>query len=447
MTGAARSRGLRLAAGSGIIAGTVALLTLLLTAGEAIARSADEVRGLAHAMTGVGTAHREVMKMQLAAVRGGPDAVETVRLRRALMGQNLRLARPGMTDRARPNPSLPEFDAALTRVDALLDDHEPSLEELQPALADLELTGKHLYDDEQFHYATLTGDVVAAKLQSHRTLIVLGVSITAVATVLFVNVQRSAKSRLRAKAAELQRALEELGAAQADRDRLLDGIVQVGERERTRLAAELHDGPIQALTAVGLKLDRGETRLGRGDVTTATGLFDAARLELDGEIHRLRRLMWELRPPALDERGLAAALHDYIRAYSAEAAISVIAEIDCVEDLDRDVETVLYRIAQEALTNVSRHSGADSARISVKHSEGGAVVLTIEDSGRGFDPADCNDFVRNSHFGLAGMRERVAMVGGQLRVDSAPSKGTRLTAALPAVASDRIQSWVDARAS
>jgi len=226
---------------------------------------------------------------------------------------------------------------------------------------------------------------------------------------------------------DLQAALVELHLAQTERLKLLARTVEVSEEERRRIAADLHDGPIQKITATALTVDLLVNRLSRGDHDIA-GLARQIRDQLAGEIASLRRMMAELRPPVLDERGIAAAV-------SAAAAELLSSETACVVT-DRteafrfmsDVETVAHRIAREALANVQKHARATCVEIDLDH-VGDNLRVRIADDGVGFDPT-AND-PGTAHFGLRSMRERVESLVGELRVESGPGAGTRLEATMP----------------
>jgi signal transduction histidine kinase len=231
------------------------------------------------------------------------------------------------------------------------------------------------------------------------------------------------------RTAELEAANRNLQGAQLERRRLLNQSVKAMEDERTTIAADLHDGPIQRLAAVGLLLDRAILRAERGDADGAAARALEAQSELKTEIEALRRLMAGLRPPVLDEGGLVAALTDYATAFCGLAGLAV--ELDLAEvALDKRRETTLYRIAQAALTNTVRHAEANTVRIRLTPA-GQSVELVVGDDGCGFDTALMGSFVRNGHYGLAGMRERAEMADGNLVVSSKPGSGTQVLARVP----------------
>ena len=204
-------------------------------------------------------------------------------------------------------------------------------------------------------------------------------------------------------------------------------LVEVQEAERRHLALELHDEIGQALTALKLTLEKG-TRL-RADAP-GSGLNEAqAQAQIDGLIDQVREMSLDLRPGMLDDLGLLPALLWYFERYTAQTNVSITFSHDCPDvRFQPEVETAAYRIAQEALTNIARHAAVSAATVRVSANEE-TLVLCIEDAGIGFD-TDVQLASRNSS-GLAGMRERAALLGGRLSVDSAPRAGTLLRAELP----------------
>jgi signal transduction histidine kinase len=248
------------------------------------------------------------------------------------------------------------------------------------------------------------------------------VAVVVVAAVLsLVLLWRVERARARQRAAE-DRAREE-------RSRLVNKILSVAERQRAGMAAELHDGPIQSLTRLGLCLERGQLRLRRGQLEEGSRLLGEAQDSLAEEVQALRRIMASLRPPVLEERGLVSALGDYVEMVRQQAGISCTLTAKLPERLPEEQEIVLYRVAQEALTNVARHARATCARVELTETADG-VVLEVHDDGVGFDPAT-EALGGLDHFGLAGMRERVHLAGGTWTVWSRPGSGTVLTATLP----------------
>lgn len=228
----------------------------------------------------------------------------------------------------------------------------------------------------------------------------------------------------------LEKSLAQLTELERQRTRLLDMAVQAAEEERSRLAAELHDGPIQRLAALGYGLERARRRLDRGDMVTGTELMGSLQEELSKEVRGLRRLMAHLRPPVLDESGLEAALSDYAHEFERSSGVTCTVDARLPSRLEPSHETVLYRLAQEALTNVGKHARATRANVTL-HTQNGSVILRVTDDGVGFEPANLRGPIGGDHFGLAVMRERVEMVGGRWELQSRPGAGTTIIAAIP----------------
>jgi signal transduction histidine kinase len=204
--------------------------------------------------------------------------------------------------------------------------------------------------------------------------------------------------------------------------------LEAAERERGHWARELHDELLQALAAVRLRLAAALRRKDDDAVREAAG---SAVEQLDREIGELRNLIQELRPAELDEFGLRAALSSLIERAAADEELEVEAKIELPEgngDRPRryspEVETAVYRLVQEALNNVTKHAEARRAWLQIRD-RNGAMQVTVADDGRGFDPD-----APAEGFGLAGMRERVALLSGELEIASSP-KGTRISSRIP----------------
>jgi signal transduction histidine kinase len=212
-------------------------------------------------------------------------------------------------------------------------------------------------------------------------------------------------------------------ASQTERKRAMQTVLRATEQERVRLAADLHDGPVQELTALRYGLTRARNRIQRGQPEQAGSLLAELEDELAAGITGLRRLLAELRPAVLDEQGLEDALHNQVRAFEATSGVACAISTGLQGRLAPDLETVLYRVTQESLSNVGKHAGASRVTVSLA-AENGSVRLRINDDGVGFDPVAAARLLSEGHFGLAGMRERVEMVGGQLSIESGPGRGT-----------------------
>jgi signal transduction histidine kinase len=205
----------------------------------------------------------------------------------------------------------------------------------------------------------------------------------------------------------------------------VDAILEAQEGERSRIARELHDETGAALTGFLLGLaaiDEATT------LAEARGASAALRKSASTALENVARLAFALRPPALDEFGLAPALRDLSRSLEERGGPSVELEVDLPADarLPAKLEATIFRISQEALTNVVKHAHAETVRVRLTCHER-SVVLAIEDDGRGFTRKDEGD----GGFGLVGMRERVASLDGSLAVESSPGAGTRISVEIP----------------
>jgi signal transduction histidine kinase len=230
----------------------------------------------------------------------------------------------------------------------------------------------------------------------------------------------------------LQESVTTLRKTDQERRRLLGEVVRASEDERMRIAAELHDGPVQHLTALDYRLEIAAVQLSQNPAD-ANGILTRAQEGLRQQIDELRTMMIQQRPPALDELGLKAALADHLHAVQAASGIRCkLQAAQLTRRLDPVTETVFYRVAQEALTNIVRHSGATQVWVTL-HDHRNTVLLEISDDGVGFNVSDASDMVGKEHFGLAAMRERVEMLGGSWHIRSAPGAGTRIKASVPAI--------------
>lgn len=215
--------------------------------------------------------------------------------------------------------------------------------------------------------------------------------------------------------------------------RLGRAVWRVQEDERRRLARELHDGVGQNLTAIKHRL--------AAIVSALPAECGRSRDELDRVIalcgdtlEDTRQLSRLLRPPILDDLGLEAALRWLARSQGEASALDIGVEVEPLPPLDADLQTLLFRVAQEALSNIARHAQARTVLIRLV-ARGGLLQLQVVDDGRGCDPAQA---LRSGGSGLGGMRERLRLYEGQLELRSAPGAGTRLRAVVPLPAQDSV---------
>lgn len=208
--------------------------------------------------------------------------------------------------------------------------------------------------------------------------------------------------------------------------RLGAGAIQVVEEERRRIARELHDDSAQRLAALLLRLrllEKLEDPQERDRVVT--GIQE----ELGDAVEGLRRISRGLRPPALEDVGLEAAIRSHLRGYVSPHALDLKLELDPVGSLlGEDAQLSVYRVIQEAVSNVARHAEASWVRVSMRR-EAEEIVVRIEDDGRGFDPERA--FLDGAGLGLVGMDERARLSGGRLMIRSRAERGTRVELRLP----------------
>lgn len=220
----------------------------------------------------------------------------------------------------------------------------------------------------------------------------------------------------------------------AEREEALAGFaartVEAGEAERRRLAGDLHDGISQRLVSLSYHLDAAATASPEEPAVVDTELRVAREL-VDAAIQEAREAIGGLRPSVLDDLGLGASLESLVRTLAVSDAAVNLAECH----VESHVATTLYRIAQEALQNVSKHSGASRVRLDL-YQRGAEAVLEVSDDGRGFEPdvAVVSFGTTPTTYGLAGMRERAELIGGRLEVFSRPGgEGPRVKAVVPAL--------------
>jgi signal transduction histidine kinase len=226
----------------------------------------------------------------------------------------------------------------------------------------------------------------------------------------------------------LQKELTEMSrkvqAAQEGLHDYIGAITSGQEEERLRLARELHDDTIQSIIALKQRVQLAQTSV--KDHTSRRTLGELETLA-EQTIENLRRMTRALRPIYLEDLGLVTALEMLVRETSRNNAVQIEFKKSGEEQrLSHEVELALYRIAQEALSNVVRHSQAKRAELLISFGEK-EIKLEVRDNGQGFDmPRSPTDFAPNGHFGLLGIHERADLIGAHLEVESAPGKGTRL---------------------
>jgi PAS domain S-box-containing protein len=225
---------------------------------------------------------------------------------------------------------------------------------------------------------------------------------------------------------EHHRTLRSLRQADEQRRSLLERVVTSQEEERRQVAGDIHDDAIQAMVAVTLQLQALGSRLRD---PRSTELLDRLAATATESVGRLRQLVFELRPPLLDEVGLAAAIDQYASRAGELAGFVVQVTDESVGELPDELRVVAYRIIQEALANVRAHARASRVAVRLEEVEGG-VLARVSDDGIGFLPG-LVERRPAGHLGLISMREQAAMAGGWSRIASAPGMGTTVELWLP----------------
>ena len=222
---------------------------------------------------------------------------------------------------------------------------------------------------------------------------------------------------------ELTRALNRMAEQLQTHIATRDELARI--EERNRIARDLHDTVKQQTYAARMQLSAAKNLLSANPAAAADHIESALQLNRETQ-QELKLIIEELRPAALEGRGLAQALGEYAARWQNHTGIKIETRVTGERSLPLDVEQTLYRVAQESLSNVARHAAAASVSLSLDIAPS-AVTLTLADDGRGFDPAA----VAASSLGLQSMKHRMSEVGGTLTVESAPDKGTRVIAQAP----------------
>jgi two-component system sensor histidine kinase DegS len=215
-----------------------------------------------------------------------------------------------------------------------------------------------------------------------------------------------------------------------EREKYLADITRVQEEERKRLSRELHDEIAQSLSLLVLELDV-FCQEGKNAQQDMLKRLEKARETARNTLNEVRRYSHELRPGMLDNLGLIAAMESLVEDLSNGYPVRVdfIVTGDTVRMAD-EVELAIFRIAQESLTNIRKHSGASHVRVSISF-RGKKVKLSIVDNGKGFNIKESDSFAKSGHLGLVGMRERANLIKGTLIVKTEPGKGTRISVDVP----------------
>ncbi len=240
----------------------------------------------------------------------------------------------------------------------------------------------------------------------------------------------SLEAQVAEQTAELQSMVDELRQVDEHRRGLLEHIVTAQEEERARIAGDVHDDPVQRVVALNMRLQLLRRVLEDPEqIEVVDRLLDSAH----SCIRSMRHLLFELRPPLLDEQGLGAALKEYLREQEPGFAYRVEDRVESTPP-SRSL-TVLYRIAQEALANIYKHAEAANVEVTITEQDGGLLVM-IQDDGVGF-AGEVPKVSAPGHMGLSSMRERAELEGGWCRVTSRPDNGTTVKFWVPSAGSSR----------
>jgi PAS domain S-box-containing protein len=226
----------------------------------------------------------------------------------------------------------------------------------------------------------------------------------------------------------------DLERVERERRHLLGQLVTAQEEERRRLAGDLHDDAVQSLTAARMHLsilDQVVGRLGEETAATVRPALDHVQENLEQGLVAARTFLFNLRPPLLDSAGLEPALRQQLDKLSERTGCKTEVTWLLEERLDRDFETVAFRVVQEALANVAKHADASTVRLWGER-EGSMVVIAVADDGVGFDPEMASErAAATGHLGLRSMAERIQTAGGRLEISSQPYRGTQVVLRLP----------------
>jgi signal transduction histidine kinase len=235
---------------------------------------------------------------------------------------------------------------------------------------------------------------------------------------------RTTLMRERERAEEgLRESMDALRRSEREREHLLRQLVGATEAERARFSGEVHDDSLQAMAAVGLRLETFKRGLGDVGVVEREEI-EALQSSVSAAVRRLRELLFDLRPPSLDASGVAMALGEFMDRIECPTSLDAAG----FEEPPQELRTVFYRVAQEALANVRKHAEASAIHITLS-SDSSAWRMRIADDGRGFEASDVG--ADEMHVGLASIRARAEMGGGTLRIESAPDEGTTIDISLP----------------
>ncbi|MGE5542193.1 MAG: histidine kinase, partial [Bacillota bacterium] len=213
------------------------------------------------------------------------------------------------------------------------------------------------------------------------------------------------------------------------RQELAVSVIRAQEEERRRVAREIHDGPAQALASMAMRLELCEKVFDSEPERAKSEIADLKRMARSS-LQDVRKIIFDLRPMALDDLGLVPALRTYVAAFEDRTGVRVELKVLGEERrLSPPLEIAIYRLIQESLANVAKHANTSEAWVNVEATDK-CVRVVVRDKGEGFDPGSVLQ-TTGERFGLMGMKERVTMFGGEINVKSRPGEGTKITVAIP----------------
>lgn len=236
---------------------------------------------------------------------------------------------------------------------------------------------------------------------------------------------------LRDLASDFNQMVEQIASYQAGLREYVAAITHSQEEERKRVARDLHDDTVQSLIAIGQRIELAREAITE-DSDTAREQLRELRKMVTHTIHNVRQFSRDLRPTVLEDLGMVPALQYLVNELTQQGSIDITLEVEGKPDgLPSELEVAIYRIVQEALTNVRKHAQASHANVQARFLAG-RVIITVKDNGVGFVvPEETTDLVKMGNLGLMGLRERTQLFGGQMEVTSEIDQGTTLRVVLP----------------
>jgi signal transduction histidine kinase len=242
---------------------------------------------------------------------------------------------------------------------------------------------------------------------------------------------RQLEQKIEERTRQLQESYREIEQKEGVRRQLLQKVLMVQEEERKRVARELHDETTQSILALVMRLEAAAA-LPDAEVGKIRQMLNDIRKLAVGTLDSVHGMIFDLRPSVLDDLGLLSAIRWYAQNRLNQNGVKARVEVTGEEkDLPPQVEIALFRVAQEAITNIAKHAGAHHTLVNVEFKDS-SITIEVEDDGRGFDMTQLNPRTGDSQgVGLMGMRERVELLGGRFQIESRPGSGTHIIVEVP----------------